>query len=74
MQILYSTQLEFEEAISKAADLDQVIEVHNHFVSTIYERCLLHKKVAFVKEAVNKVLNLSLIFQTKWDQGVDNIR
>ena len=60
--------------IEKAQDLDQMIACHNKYVNTIYERCLFHKKVAFLKDAVMGVLNLVLIFQALWDKGIDEIR
>ncbi|KAL3889915.1 hypothetical protein ACJMK2_002233 [Sinanodonta woodiana] len=72
-RILHSTGLEFVCDLEKAVDLDQLIMVHNNYVRKIHERCLLHKKVGFLKEAVMKVLNLSLHFQRKWDQGIDEV-
>ncbi|KAL5014094.1 hypothetical protein ScPMuIL_008364 [Solemya velum] len=72
-RILHSTGLEFKKEMEHAADLDEIIALHDKYVNTIHERCLLHKKVEFLKEAITKVLNLSLSFQMKWDQGVDEI-
>lgn len=72
-RILHSTGLEFKQEMEKATDLDQIIDIHGKYVSKIHERCLLHKKVKFLKEAVMKVLNLILIFQKRWDQGIDEI-
>ena len=70
VQILHATELEFLENLNGAKDLDQVITIHNNFVATIYERCLLHHKVSLLKEAIMKVLNMTLTFQQWWDQGV----
>ncbi|XP_076082498.1 gamma-tubulin complex component 5-like [Mytilus galloprovincialis] len=72
-RILHSTGLEFKEELQKATDLDQIISVHTKFVNKIHERCLLHKKVAFLKEAVMRVLNLILTFQSRWDQGIQEV-
>ncbi|KAL8591498.1 hypothetical protein ACOMHN_000513 [Nucella lapillus] len=72
-RILHSTGLEFAQEIKEAADLEEVIEVHARYVRTIHERCLLHKKLTFLKDAVTKVLNLTLTFAMRWDQGVHNI-
>jgi gamma-tubulin complex component 5 len=74
VQILHSTGLEFAGEIKEASDLEEVIEVHARYVRTIHERCLLHRKLAFLKDAVSKVLNLTLAFAMRWDQGVHNIR
>ncbi|XP_067665574.1 gamma-tubulin complex component 5-like isoform X2 [Haliotis asinina] len=72
-RILQSTGLEFQSDIEASVDLDQIIAAHNSYVSKIHERCLLHPKVAFLREAVLKVLNLILSFHKIWDQGVDEI-
>ena len=74
VQILHSTGVEFAEEMRVAGDLEQVIEVHARYVRTLHERCLLHKKLAFLRDAVTKVLNLTLAFAMRWDQGIHNIR
>lgn len=60
--------------MKSARDLEQFIHIHAHYVVTIHERCLLHKKLTFLKDAVTKVLNLILIFSARWDQGIAEIR
>ncbi|XP_033727239.1 gamma-tubulin complex component 5-like isoform X2 [Pecten maximus] len=72
-RILHSTGLEFQTEIQKARDLDQIIKVHNDYIHKIHERCLLHNKVKFLKEAVMKVLNLILTFHNLWDKGIHHI-
>ena len=74
LQILHSTGLEFIKELDTAADLDQIIEIHAAYVRKIHERCLLHRRNMFLKEAIMKVLNIILLFQSKWDQGIDLIR
>ena len=74
LQILHATELEFLENLNSAKDLDQIIAIHNNFVATIYERCLLHHKVGLLKEAIMKVLNMTLTFQQWWDQGVTSMK
>eukprot|EP00057_Strongylocentrotus_purpuratus_P032104 XP_786630.3 PREDICTED: gamma-tubulin complex component 5 isoform X2 [Strongylocentrotus purpuratus] len=69
-RILYSTSLEFSAAIDQALDLDQILAAHKSYLAKISERCLLHHKVSFVREAVSKVLNLAITFQRRWDAGV----
>ena len=73
-QILHATELEFLEDLNSAKDLDQNIAIHNNFVATIYERCLLYHKVSLLKEAIMKVLNMTLTFQQWWDQGVASMK
>ncbi|XP_076456838.1 gamma-tubulin complex component 5-like [Babylonia areolata] len=72
-RILHSTGLEFASEVREAGDLEEVIEVHARYVRTVHERCLLHRKLTFLREAVAKVLNLTLTFAMRWDQGVHNI-
>ncbi|XP_041468475.1 gamma-tubulin complex component 5-like isoform X2 [Lytechinus variegatus] len=69
-RILYSTGLEFSAALDQALDLDQILAAHKSYLAKISERCLLHHKVSFVREAVSKVLNLAVTFQRRWDAGV----
>ncbi|XP_071495124.1 gamma-tubulin complex component 5-like [Diadema antillarum] len=72
-RILYSTGLEFTAAVEEATDLDQILGAHRGYLAKVSERCLLHHKVAFVREAVAKVLNMAIRFQTKWDAGLQAI-
>ncbi|KAK7091928.1 gamma-tubulin complex component 5-like [Littorina saxatilis] len=72
-RILHSSGLEFADEIKEATDLQQVIDVHARYVHTIHEQCLLHKKLSFLKGAVTQVLNLTLTFAMRWDQGIHNI-
>ncbi|XP_061182795.1 gamma-tubulin complex component 5-like [Saccostrea echinata] len=72
-RILHSTGIEFKQDLEKAKDLDQIIAVHNKYVNTIHERCLLHKMVKLLKQAVMNVLNLILNFQALWDEGIQEI-
>lgn len=72
-RILHSTGIEFKKDLEKAKDLDQIIAIHNKYVNTIHERCLLHKMVKLLKQAVMNVLNLILNFQALWDEGIHEI-
>ncbi|CAL1537510.1 unnamed protein product [Lymnaea stagnalis] len=72
-RILHSTGLEFATQLEGATDLEQIISIHRGYVQAIHERCLLHHKLSVLKEAVMKVLNLSLTFSLLWRQGVDFI-
>lgn len=73
-QILHSTGLEFASRLEEAADLEQIISIHGQYAEAIHERCLLHPKLSFLKEAVVSVLNMSLSFSMLWRQGVDFVR
>ncbi|XP_038052415.1 gamma-tubulin complex component 5-like, partial [Patiria miniata] len=69
-RILHSTGLEFQSDIDKAPDLEAILDVHANYLDKVWERCLLHKKVGLVREAVIKALNLALVFQRRWDAGL----
>lgn len=73
-QILHSTGLEFKEEMERSQDLDQIIEVHSRYVHKLHERCMMHKKVSFLREAVMKVLNLVLVFHQLWGESIHHIR
>ena len=45
VQILHSVGLKFQGQVNEAADLDTVLTLHSDYVSTIFDRCLLNKKV-----------------------------
>ena len=45
LQILHSIGLKFTRQVREAADLDSVLALHNDYVATIFDRCLLNKKV-----------------------------
>ncbi|GFR92975.1 gamma-tubulin complex component, partial [Elysia marginata] len=73
-RILHSTELEFGCQLDAAMDLDQIIHIHSQYVDAIHERCLLHPRLTMLREAVLRVLNLTLTFGTHWRQGVDFAR
>ena len=70
-RILHSVGLEFQEDITKAGDIDTLVSVHDKYVNTIFDRCLLNKKASYIKEAILKILNLTLHFRQKWERGLD---
>eukprot|EP00731_Ephydatia_muelleri_P023846 Em0016g117a len=70
-RILHSVGLEFQEDIAKAEDIDTLVSVHDKYVNTIFDRCLLNKKASYIKEAIMKILNLALHFRQKWERGLD---
>jgi len=58
--------VELQSSLSAARDLDAVIAAHRQYVAAIRERCLLHPKVAFIRETICRVLNLALTFCDLW--------
>ena len=45
IQILHSIGLQFQRQVSLAEDMDSVLALHREYVTTIFDRCLLNKKV-----------------------------
>ncbi|XP_077990805.1 gamma-tubulin complex component 5-like [Glandiceps talaboti] len=72
-RILHSTGLEFQHQLTTASDLNQLLEIHTKYMKNIYERCLLNERMGYVREAIIKVLNLTLNFQKRWDAGINTI-
>eukprot|EP01137_Pigoraptor_chileana_P011448 Opistho-2@62353 len=65
-RVLHSEGLEFRSAVARASDLDEVIAAHRTYISTVIDRCLLGDKVAMVRDAITKMLNLTLVFASLW--------
>ena len=42
-------------------DLDGILDVHNRYISKIYDKCFLHPSASVLKDAVIKVLQSALI-------------
>ena len=73
-KILHSTGLEFQREMAEATDLDLVIAMHARYMCRVHERCLLHKKVQFIRDIVTQVLNMALTFADHWNDGVVSYR
>ena len=73
-RILHSSGLEFKQQLSETGDLEEVICAHQNFLNKVYDRCLLSQKVGFAKEAITRILNLCLSFQTQWDKGLRHVQ
>ncbi|CAH3020487.1 unnamed protein product [Porites evermanni] len=72
-RILHSTGLEFQQALNQAHNLDDLIKAHSTYIQKVYDRCLLSQKVGYLREVILKVLNLVLLFQSYWDNGIQHI-
>ncbi|CAB4000874.1 Gamma-tubulin complex component 5, partial [Paramuricea clavata] len=64
-RILHS-KLEFEEALNKATDLDEIIKAHSLYIEKVLERCLMTNKVEVMKVGILKVLRLAVKFSKLW--------
>lgn len=73
-RILHSSGLEFKAKLAAAKDFEEILTLHQEFLENVYDRCLLSPKVGFAKEAITRILNLSLNFQRKWDLGLGVIK
>lgn len=70
-RILHSTVVEFQKGITAVEDIDTLISMHDQYVNTIFDRCLLNKKASYIKEAIMKILNLTLHFRQRWERGLE---
>ena len=73
-RILHSSGLEFKAKLNEAKDFEEILIFHQEFLEKVYDRCLLSPKVGFAKEAITRILNLSLNFQRQWDLGLSNAK
>ena len=73
-RILHTSGLEFKMQLEKAKDFEEILTLHQDFLEKVYDRCLLSPKVGFAKEAITRILNLSLSFQKQWDLGLERIK
>ena len=73
-RILHSSGLEFKAKLSEAKDFEEILHFHQDFLEKVHDRCLLSPKVGFAKEAIMRILNLSLNFQCQWDLGILNAK
>ena len=53
--------LDLHSSLIQCQDLDGILDVHNRYISKIYDRCFLHPSASVLKEAVFKVLKSALI-------------
>ena len=60
-RVLQSTQIDLHSSLMQCQDLDGILDVHNRYISKIYDRCFLHPSASVLKEAVFKVLKSALI-------------
>ena len=42
-------------------DLDSILNVHNRYISKIYDRCFLHSSASVLKDAVFKILKSAMV-------------
>ena len=42
-------------------DLDSILNVHNRYISKIYDRCFLHSSAFVLKDAVFKILKSAIV-------------
>ncbi|XP_065844186.1 gamma-tubulin complex component 5-like [Oscarella lobularis] len=73
-RILHSTGVEFQAAIEKASDLDEIITLYQAYITKIYNRCLLNEKAALVRDAIQKTLSLAIQLGNMWHSKNKEIR
>ncbi|KAI9246717.1 Spc98 family-domain-containing protein [Phascolomyces articulosus] len=56
--ILHIETVQFRKSIEKAMDADEIVQLHNDYVSRIVDRCLLGDKTQSIHKAVLKILSM----------------
>eukprot|EP00092_Neocalanus_flemingeri_P037301 GFUD01040623.1.p1 GENE.GFUD01040623.1~~GFUD01040623.1.p1 ORF type:complete len:962 (+),score=214.69 GFUD01040623.1:57-2942(+) len=62
-RVVHSTELELQEQLKTATDLDMILAVHQTYLQRIYDRCFLHPSASMLREAVVMVLGIGLELQ-----------
>ncbi|GBM74814.1 Gamma-tubulin complex component 5 [Araneus ventricosus] len=72
-RILHSFGLEFLEILENCRTVDEMIAAHARYLKSLQERCLLDRRISFLKEQIVHVLHLCHTFQEMWMKGIDQI-
>ncbi|GIY30151.1 gamma-tubulin complex component [Caerostris extrusa] len=72
-RILHSFDLEFMEVLENSRSVDEMIAAHADYLKSLQERCLLDRRISYLKEQIFQVLYLCQTFQQMWLKGVDKI-
>ena len=57
-RVVHSTELELQEKLKTATDLDMILSTHQEYLQRIYDRCFLHPSASMLREAVMMVLDI----------------
>jgi len=57
-RVVHSTELELQEKLKTATDLDMILSTHQEYLQRIYDRCFLHPSASMLREAVMMVLGI----------------
>jgi len=55
-RVVHTTEIELQDNLRNATDLDMILSVHQNYLQQIHDRCFLHQSVSMLREAVNMVL------------------
>lgn len=67
-RVIESVWHEFGERMQAAPSLDAACALHERYVATVRDGCLLGPKAELVLESIRKVLNLACLFHAKFRQ------
>ena len=60
-RVLQSTQMQLSSSLLECQDLDAILDVHDKYISSIYDCCFLHPSASVLREAVFKVLKSAMV-------------
>lgn len=60
-RVVQSTQIDLDLSLMECNDLDSILNVHNRYISKIYDRCFLHSSASVLKDAVFKILKSAMV-------------
>lgn len=66
-RVLQTAAVGFGEIMSGARDLEHMLSLHNEFLQTLLERCMLSEPFSAIRSRVDAVLDLALLFGSTFD-------
>ncbi|KAG8176649.1 hypothetical protein JTE90_009844 [Oedothorax gibbosus] len=72
-RILHSFGLQFTESLEHARTVDEMVSSHQSYLRSLHERCLLDKRISYLREQIAQVLHLCSHFHSLWTKGTDAV-
>lgn len=66
-RVLQTAWIGFEEKLIAAMDLEQMLGVHKQFLSTLMDRCMLSNQFTVIRQRIDAILDLALLFGSTFD-------
>ncbi|XP_034945517.1 gamma-tubulin complex component 5 [Chelonus insularis] len=72
-QVLQSLGMNFEQSITRADDLDSIIQLHNNYLNKVYEHCLQTAQFEDIISTINDLLKMCAHIRKRWERGIKQL-